>query len=222
MRSLRPVLLCLAPALAGLAPAGRAALLYDRAAILQGEWWRLWTGHWMHFSISHLAWNAVVLVGAGAWLERLQPGCLLRFAAVAAPLLSVSFLVGAPDMQAYGGLSGLVTGVVVLLALMQLRGCSAGRGWWLGVLALVVFKLAIDATGSAPLFASFGPRAVRSSAFAHVMGAIIATGFFLSKSLCAPGRAGRVGAKLEATQPWKGAKLEDEFADHHSWANNGR
>ncbi len=181
MKSIRPVLLCLAPAIAGLVPAARAALLYDRAAILHGEWWRLWSGHWMHFSPSHLAWNVGVLAGAGVWLERLQPGCLLRFVAVAAPLLGVAFLAGAPAMQIYGGLSGLATGVVVLLALTQLQRSPAGRVGWLGVLALVAVKLGLDATTPAPLFASFGSQAVHSSVLAHAMGAVVATVFFLSR-----------------------------------------
>lgn len=162
-------------------PASRDALLYDRTAILQGEWWRLWTGHWVHFSASHLAWNLAVLLGAGAWLERLQPGSLLRFVAVAAPLLGLSFLAGAPDMHTYGGLSGLATGVVTLLALVQLRQDSAGRAWWLAALGLVALKIGFDATRSAPLFASFDSGSIRVSVLAHVMGALAALAFFLSR-----------------------------------------
>jgi rhomboid family GlyGly-CTERM serine protease len=181
MKFARPALLCAAPALLlMLAPVARDALLYDRTAILHGEWWRLWTGHWVHFSASHLAWNAAVLAGAGAWLERLQPGSLLRFVAVAAPLLSVSFLAGAPGMQAYGGLSGLATGVVVLLALTQWERAPRGRAWWGGVLALVALKLGVDAVRPDPLFAGFDGD-VRPSALAHVAGAVIVAAFFLSR-----------------------------------------
>ncbi|MBL9219181.1 MAG: rhombosortase [Opitutaceae bacterium] len=183
MKSVRPVLLAAAPALLGLVPAVREVLLYDRTAILQGEWWRLWTGHWMHFTASHLTWNLLVLAGAGWWLERVQPGSLLRYLAVAAPMLGVSFLAGAPGMGTYGGLSGLATGVVVLLALAQLGRDRAARAWWLGLLALVALKLALDAAQPAPLFASFGAQVVRVSTFAHVMGAITAVGFFLSRRL---------------------------------------
>src|SRR4051812_25687175 len=43
-----------------LAPGFKAWLIYDRAAILHGELWRLWTGHLVHFSNSHLLLDASV------------------------------------------------------------------------------------------------------------------------------------------------------------------
>ncbi len=180
MKALRPALCVLAPSVAGFIPPLRDALLYDRAAILHGEWWRLWSGHWMHFSPSHFFWNAVVIAGAGTWLEVRRPGLLGRFLFLAAPLLSVTFLFGAPTMAFYGGLSGLATGVVVLLALAQLARPQARRAWWLGVLALVGLKLGVDAFAPGPLFADFGGQVVRTSVLAHAMGAAAAILFFLS------------------------------------------
>ena len=181
MKFVLPALLCVAPALLpALVPTGRDVLLYDRAAILQGEWWRLWTGHWVHFSASHLAWNAAVLVGAGAWLENLQPGRLLRFVAVAAPVLSLSFLAGAPDMRAYGGLSGLATGVVVLLALGQWDRAPRARVWWGGALALISIKLGAETLHPAAWFAAFGGE-IRPSPLAHFAGAMAAAVLFLSR-----------------------------------------
>lgn len=173
MKALRTPLLVFAfpAALAGLAP---AACLYDRAAILHGEWWRLWTGHWVHFSASHLAWNLVVLLVAGIWLERLRPGLLARYVLVAAPLLSLGLLVFAPDMAVYGGLSGLATGVVVLLALAQLGTQRAERTWWFAVLALTAGKIAVDAFAPAPLFSRFDSDTVQVSALAHALGALLA------------------------------------------------
>lgn len=175
-----PFVLYVCPALLlWLAPGIRDPLLYDRTAILHGEWWRLWTGHWVHFSASHLAWNLAVLLGAGVWLERLQPGRLLHLALVAAPLISLALLVGEPAMQAYGGLSGLATGLVVLLALTQLGRRGQDRRWWCGLLVLVMVKIATDATQTEALFVGFGPQAVRSSALAHAAGAAAALALFL-------------------------------------------
>lgn len=181
MKFIWPVLLGVVPAgLSWLTPAATDLLLYDRSAILQGEWWRLWTGHWVHFTLSHLAWNAGVLLGAGTWLERVQPGSLLRYILLAAPLMSIVFLIGEPAMHRYGGLSGLVTGVVVLLALAQLtRGPEAA--WWGGLLVLVTIKIGFDTAQDAPLFAAFDSNAVRSSGLAHALGAVTAFAFFLSR-----------------------------------------
>jgi hypothetical protein len=99
---------------------------------------------------------------------------------VAAPLLGVSFLAGAPAMQFYGGLSGLATGVVVLLALGQWTHDPRGRAWWGGVLVLVALKIGADAVRPAPLFAAFGGD-IRPSVLAHAAGAALAAAFFLSR-----------------------------------------
>lgn len=187
MKALRPALLLFAlPAgLLGLAP---EAFLYDRTAILRGEWWRLWTGHWVHFSASHLAWNLVVLLGAGAWLERLNPGRLIRYTFVGAPLISLGLLVLGPAMQVYGGLSGLATGVIVLLAFTQLAAHRPDRSRWIAVLALVVLKIAYDAGHAAPLLSRFDSPALQPSALAHILGAALALPVFLSRqpAFCVP------------------------------------
>ena len=183
MKSLRPVLLLyVCPALLlWLTPGIQDALVYDRGAILRGAWWRLWTGHWVHFSLSHLFWNLAVLLGAGAWLERLQPGWLLRLALVVAPLLSLVLLCGEPSMQTYGGLSGLATSAVVLLALVQLHRRGPDRTWWWTILLLVAAKTGVDAVREDSLFVAFGAQAVRSSVLAHAAAAVAALALFSAR-----------------------------------------
>lgn len=191
-----PLLLFAGPALlAGLAP---AVFLYDRTALLHGEWWRLWTGHWVHFSPSHLAWNLVVLIGAGCWLEQVRPGLLTRFALLGPPLISLGLLTLAPKMAVYGGLSGLATGVILLLALVQMEERPAERAWWLAVLVLTTGKIAVDAVSSAPLFSRFAGD-IRVSALAHLFGAAAAL-----PMLFLQGRSG-VDRTCEGyhTVPWK-------------------
>lgn len=196
MKSFRPILLLAAlPAiLLWLVPATHGALLCERTAILRGEWWRLWTGHWVHFSFSHLAWNLAVLLGAGAWLEHVRRGWFARYILAGAPLISLALLAGEPAMQTYGGLSGLATGVVVLLALTQISPASPARRWWMGALVLVAAKTALDASHAPALFAQFASPAIRPSALAHAAGAGTALAFFLSRPIrfCLPlGRAVR-------------------------------
>lgn len=164
-----------------LAPTTQSTLLYNREAILHGEWWRLWTGHWVHFSMSHLAWNLAVLLGAGVWLERLQPGWLLRLVFIAAPTLSLVLLAGEPAMQTYGGLSGLATSAVVLLALTQLHQRGSNGNWWWTVLALVAVKTGLDAVRPDSLFVRFGAQAVRSSVLVHAAGAVTALALFFAR-----------------------------------------
>jgi rhomboid family GlyGly-CTERM serine protease len=166
-----------------LAPATHTALLYERTAILNGEWWRMWTGHWVHFSTSHLLWNLAVLLGAGVWLEHLQSGWLLRLALVVAPVLSLVLLTGEPAMQSYGGLSGLATGAVGLLALAKIKQRGADQAWWWAILLLVLAKTGVDAVRSDSLFVGFDAHAVRPSALAHAAGAVAAVTLYLARSI---------------------------------------
>lgn len=176
MKSLRaPLLLFALPAvLVAFATARHDALLLDRTALADGGLWRLWTGHWVHFSASHLLWNLAVLVPVGAWLERVRPGLLWRHALVATPFLSCGILLLEPNLQAYGGLSALATGAVVLLALHQFRAAGAGRWWWAGVLALVAAKIMVEARLGGVGFARYGSSAVRTAWSAHAAGALAA------------------------------------------------
>jgi rhomboid family GlyGly-CTERM serine protease len=170
-----PLLLFALPAaLAALSPAATPQLWLERPALGQGELWRLWTAHWVHFSASHLGWNLAALLGAGAWLERARPGWLLGHTLVAAPLTSLALLLVEPAMQAYGGLSALATGTVTLLALVQLENRRADGPLWTALLLLVVGKILYDAGHTTALFSRFDLPAVRASTFAHATGAVVA------------------------------------------------
>ncbi|AOS43844.1 Rhomboid family protein [Lacunisphaera limnophila] len=176
MKTLRvPLLLFVLPAvLLAFAPARHGLVLLDRSAVAAGEVWRLWTGHWVHFSASHLGWNLAVLLAAGTWLERQRPGLLLRHTVIAAPLIGLAVLIGEPALQAYGGLSGLATSVVVLLGLHQLRSGGASRWLWTGLLALVAVKTTGDAIRAETSLVAFALPGVRLSTTAHFAGALSA------------------------------------------------
>lgn len=185
MKMLRvPLLLFVLPAiLILLAPAWHELLLLDREGLARGELWRLWTGHWVHFSDSHLGWNAAVLLAAGACLESVIPGRLLRYTLLGAPLIGLGLLAGEAELQAYGGLSGLATGIIVLLALTQLGRSLGDRLFWFALLALIAGKTAHEVTQETALFSQFDSAGIRPSAFAHLAGAIVAIGYLVTVNL---------------------------------------
>lgn len=47
-----------------------AALFYDRAAITDGEWWRLVSAHLVYADGGSLAPNVLGVVVLGAWIEQ--------------------------------------------------------------------------------------------------------------------------------------------------------
>jgi rhomboid family GlyGly-CTERM serine protease len=86
-------------------------LRYDRTAIINGEIWRIVTGHLYHYSPTHLWCNVIPLIFIGAIVERQSRpwfawGCLLSAMAVGTCLFLAH-----PDMVRFGGLSGLLCGL---------------------------------------------------------------------------------------------------------------
>lgn len=119
----------------------RLALRYERTAVLGGEYWRLLTGHFTHYSLAHLLLNLAGLVlvarlfrhsyGLGHWL-------LISLASLVA--IDLAFVFYEPHVQWYVGLSGLLHGLMA----------AGAVAWWqqetkalaLALSVLLVAKLA--------------------------------------------------------------------------------
>ena len=169
----------LAAAALGLALAGdpaRRLLRYERGAVLDGEWWRLVSGHVVHLGWSHTLLN---LAGLGlVWaLVGLEFGALAWLAVLAGAVaaMAAGFLVLAPELAWYVGLSGALHGLFVAGALalaVRERGAAGSRRREGRImLALVTLKLAWEQlVGPMPLSASAagGPVIVD----AHLYGAL--------------------------------------------------
>jgi hypothetical protein len=159
-------------------PVLAAAWRGDRAALLAGEGWRLWTAHLAHFSASHALWSGLAWLGAAAWLERADRAAWLALIGLGAPLVTLSALLGDAAMIRYGGLSGLACAPVAWWggALWRderaPRRRRAGGAALLGLLAAKCLGDFGSAEGVA-LLARFSPGLgeVRVAAWAHVAGA---------------------------------------------------
>lgn len=150
------------------------SFVFDRHAIAGGELWRLWTGHWVHFSSSHLWWNLAALIPIGTWLETERPGRLLRFSIIAAPLLSLGLFFIEPNLLTYGGLSGLGTGVVTLLGLTLCQNHGKTTPTGAIILTLVTLKLGHDIASGTAMLSNFGKPEIRPASIAHLLGAFLA------------------------------------------------
>lgn len=157
------------------------ALLLERAAVLRGEWWRLWTGQLVHFGAGHLLWNLAVLVPAGVWAERLAPGRTRLLLALAPGVIGGGLLAFDPGLARYGGLSGLAAAVLALLALEKLAvpaRAGADRWCWRAVLALLAVKLLAEMFAGSAVFARFASDEVRPVPLAHLVGVACAAAVF--------------------------------------------
>ena len=111
--------------------------IYDRIAILQGEYWRLLSSHFVHFSATQLTYNLLVFGVAGSIVEKKSP---IQFAVIfmfMASGISTALLLFKPAMIYYGGLSGVACGFVMYCALVE----SAEDGPWRTACILIIVIL---------------------------------------------------------------------------------
>lgn len=125
-------------------PAWRAALLYDRAAVSAGEFWRIWTGHFVHFGWPHFIADTGLLLILG-WLLQARHARFSHLALGAMPAFISAVLYWLdPGMLRYGGFSALDLGLLLFLALQGWQ-----RNWadwfWPAVLAIYVGEIIFEA-----------------------------------------------------------------------------
>jgi rhomboid family GlyGly-CTERM serine protease len=105
----------------------KAQLSWERSAILGGQWWRLWTGHLVHFGLQHALLDAIVLFAGASLLER-ERGTrrLLRQLLLAAPLIALGLL-AVPGLEEYRGASGLAATVALAAGIALWPGAGRWR-----------------------------------------------------------------------------------------------
>ncbi len=152
--------------------AWRPLLIYDRNAVVHGEWWRIWTGHLVHFGWPHLVADAGLFLILGRLLERAHP-VISRAALVVMPVvIAVTLCWLDSTMIRYGGLSAIDFGLLIFLA---------GRGWqkdwvdwfWPAVLAIYVGEVILEIAyghGHGGGMIQFDDPSIRIGTAAHVGG----------------------------------------------------
>ena len=96
---------------------------YDRAAVLDGQIWRLVTAHLVHLNSWHMGMNLTGLLLCWFFFTDLFTRRLLwLWLAASAPVVGLAFLGLDPQLARYVGLSGLLHGLLVLLLVLGWRG----------------------------------------------------------------------------------------------------
>jgi rhomboid family GlyGly-CTERM serine protease len=166
-------------------PVWRSALLYDRPEIANGQWWRLWSGHLVHFGWSHFIADTGLFLILG-FILRAQPR-LAGLALVILPaIISASIYFFDPVMLRYGGLSAVDLSLLLVVA---------GQGWqrdwkdwfWPSVLLIyigeIVFESAIG-QGHGGGMIRFDDPSIHVATSAHIAAAVCAGLFLAGKFLC--------------------------------------
>ncbi len=158
----------------GIAP----LLVYERRSILSGELWRLFPGHIVHFSASHLMYNVLVLGLAGWIIESRRYPHYFLVCVLSALSASLAILAFKPDMNVYGGLSGIASGAIVYFSLWMIREAGPGRWLGCGTLLLTAGKVIFESLGDKPLFADIGAIPFQPVPLAYLTGGLTACVIF--------------------------------------------
>lgn len=138
---------------------------WSRDAIIEGEWWRLVTGHLVHVDLWHFLMNVVGSLAIW-WLFHKDLSARQLFGAILGAVLMVNtglWYLG--SLPVYAGLSGVLHGVAAAGIWVLIRARDRW-GWFLA--AAGVAKLLIENT-SAPVMLD---ASIRVATEAHLFGVI--------------------------------------------------
>ena len=173
------LVIILASLLSSILPELYAVFIFDRSALISGEVWRILTCHFVHFSNTHLAYNLFTFGIAGHVIEKKNyPNFCLLFLCLAFAI-SISLFTLKPNMNYYGGLSGIACGVLYYSALMGIKETRP----WQTICFLIAFflpmKIAVEIYNSASILPYFGNQSFVPMQISHVIGCLVAVLFYL-------------------------------------------
>jgi rhomboid family GlyGly-CTERM serine protease len=180
--------------------ANPGAFICTRDGIAFGEYWRLFTGHFVHFTREHLITNVVALGLLLSLMQRVTAWKTFWLCIATPLLLGGALYLARPELAAYGGLSGWISALFMAVAVDQMRQKS-----WVGYLfrisvVLFVVKIAVEFSLGRSFIPHFAPGIMVEPA-AHAMGAVIALiGMFLDPRQWA-NRPSVTGSSMKCDKP---------------------
>jgi len=169
----------LASLCASVSPELSSFFIFDRNALMKGEIWRMFTCHFVHFSMPHLFYNLSVF-GMAVYMagQKQYPG-FGRLCLWLALAISMALLIFKPNMSRYGGLSGIACGALYYCALMGLKEPRP----WKAICALILFflpiKIAVEIISHASVLPYGSPQSFIPMQTSHVVGVLGASLFYL-------------------------------------------
>jgi membrane associated rhomboid family serine protease len=162
---------------------------YDRAALIRGEWWRLWTGHLVHADMGHASGAACAWMGL-AFLSRAPHRMVGALLVIIAPLMSAALLalplvfpLPGPALDHYRGASGLLfVWMTYLLCNPGAVAVQVAKGWRYALALALTVKLAWDLHAWLNITPSYSTQVAGD---VHLMGAVFGAVFALCVTLTA-------------------------------------
>jgi rhomboid family GlyGly-CTERM serine protease len=114
-------LVSLVTLLVGFFPSGSLLLEMDFASVVDGQWWRLLTGHVTHFGAQHLFWDLLMFVVLSSLCESQHQKHYAPLLLMVSLVVSATVMFACDDVISYRGLSGVDTGLFVWFVGDQFR-----------------------------------------------------------------------------------------------------
>jgi rhomboid family GlyGly-CTERM serine protease len=152
------------------------ALSLERVALAQGEWWRLWTGHFVHFSIQHALINTLVFFITGTIVER-EIGALRFSGAIVliCAFVGVGVMYLSHELSDYRGLSGIAVALTICALYIVAQDKQISK-IYIGLLATILsLKLLGEIFGMTSAAADL-PTGIAVEWRAHMLGALAGLG----------------------------------------------
>ncbi len=158
---------------ASLAAEAGEVLQYDRAATSNGEIWRPFTSHFVHWTGRMALADLGALLILGSWVEIISRRLALACLAGGALITGAAIHLALTSFDTYRGASGIASALFAAAALELLQESRPGVARWVVALALVVFlaKLTFESATGKALAAGPLPIGVRVAPEVHLVGA---------------------------------------------------
>ena len=158
-------------------------LIYDRAAIIGGGFWRVLTAHLVHFNGIHLLYNLLAFGVAGCIIECKGYKYFMLLCFLTTCLISVALFIFKPDIVYYGGLSGLACGAMYYCALSGLGKDNQWRAIYILVIVFIPVKILAELYENSSLLPYWGQHTFVTVPLSHIVGTAVAIiVYFFSRS----------------------------------------
>lgn len=160
-------------------PGAAMALQFDRSMIADnGSIWQVVTGHWTHWSLSHLFWDVLAFAVLGALCETTDWRRFLWCVAASIPAIPAVLWFTEPWMQTYRGLSGIDSGLFALFVTGLMKNAARERDRLVLVIGAALFtafvgKLAFEFVAGQTVFVDSAAAGMVPVPMAHVVGMIV-------------------------------------------------
>ena len=154
-------------------------LVYNRQSVLEGEIWRIFTAPLVHFSFGHFLCDTLIFATAGFTVSHAGFPYFRAVCFLSAFVPGVVYLMFFPDLEYYGGLSGMATGAVVFYCLCTIFMTGKRKTVWVLIPALTVLKIVMEYKIDSPVFVDAGTAGFVVLPSAHIIGYAAALAVFI-------------------------------------------